>query len=49
MSSLVRRIQRASKREGFKNHMNLGTQLGVTNEKAKDRLARLAREKRHGR
>ena len=46
MASLTRRIQRASTREKFKNHNNLGTRLGITNDQAKDRVARLARENR---
>lgn len=46
MSSFTRRIQKsANKRYTFKGR---GCRLGVTFPKAKDLLARLAREERHG-
>jgi hypothetical protein len=45
MSSFVRTLERAVKRQ--KNYMGRASQLGVTNPKAKDRIAREAREKRH--
>lgn len=44
MSSFTRRLQRSVKRQ--KNYMGRGTQLGVTNLKAKYRLAREQRELR---
>jgi hypothetical protein len=39
-------MQRASQREGYKNPQKLGSMLGVTNPKAKDKLAREARQLR---
>jgi hypothetical protein len=44
MSSLVRRIQRASKRQIY--HLRRGSMVGVHNPKATDLLARKAREER---
>jgi hypothetical protein len=44
MSSLVRRIQRAQKRQGYKG--DIGRQLGMKNSKADDLLARQKREKK---
>lgn len=41
MSSLLRRMQRS--------RPNLGQRVGVHNNEAKDLLARLEREKKHGR
>ncbi len=46
MSSFTRNITRTIKRE--KNYKGRGTQLGVTNPKAKDTLARKAREVKRG-
>lgn len=44
MSSLTRRMQRASKRPNVK--ANLGSMLGMTRQSAADLKARLAREAR---
>ena len=44
MSSFVRRLQRAVKREGYKNWRDFGSKVGVHNEEAADLIARKKRE-----